>query len=708
MSLSSDVIISGTSYAQYLVGLERECHLEKPGDIVTLNFNSAFPWSGISPWDTLAVYEQGTLTLTGYVESISPRRPPEGVQIKGRDKYKRALDWFVDGEVDGDGVQTCTGWVAYFCGLCGLSYSITGGNGSRIIPDGIPLGLQSVDDALVFLSNVAGWHIRVDAAGLVNFFDVAAVTSHTLDPKNWEYEKDDQDVRNTIKVWGYTPTGESLLSQGSRAVTGIPGQRIGVVASPGIDTQAKADEVIDALLDQLAVLREVGYIEQVGAPSVRTGNIGQVTLGAKAFDNTITDLGSRLDKIGYSQRVTVNRPSLRFTYFPLTPPPPEPPPAESYGVAHDTRVLGAYLYTCGTSGSTTTAAGTGWWRVERRLLSDLSLDWEYMQGSTDVPYGLYIDSGSALYVIGTSGSSIRLSRYGTTGIPAWTVTHTYSFAQDSPYRLVVIGSVIYTLAGFSATSTPRGIHKYSTTDGSFLGTIALTSIPGPTCPPLADPGWLADPILILNDLDTDGASLYVCGEALGHRSATANDYYLAYTAKIETDGTRTWEDLHPVPYGSEFDPGTGGGGIRNEVLKVSGSHVYVSGRATLGGLVLVSKFATDGTPVFNKSHIFVETRWRRDLAVGSANYYVLFLNATYDQNEIKVYKTDCSDTWIYDTYTTYCYRPTDVIAQYTPPQYSPSGINMWAVEYANPNIYICGERVSGSDHFWYVGSDTAP
>ena len=270
MSLSSDVIISGTSYAQYLVGLERECHLEKPGDIVTLNFNSAFPWSGISPWDTLAVYEQGTLTLTGYVESISPRRPPEGVQIKGRDKYKRALDWFVDGEVDGDGVQTCTGWVAYFCGLCGLSYSITGGNGSRIIPDGIPLGLQSVDDALVFLSNVAGWHIRVDAAGLVNFFDVAAVTSHTLDPKNWEYEKDDQDVRNTIKVWGYTPTGESLLSQGSRAVTGIPGQRIGVVASPGIDTQAKADEVIDALLDQLAVLREVGYVEQVGAPSVRT------------------------------------------------------------------------------------------------------------------------------------------------------------------------------------------------------------------------------------------------------------------------------------------------------------------------------------------------------------------------------------------------------------------------------------------------------
>jgi len=403
--LSAQITIASTDYSAHLTSLVREASLEKAGATVTMTMKSSFPFASINPWDNLVVYENGVKTLTGYVTHIIPRRAPAEVEVQGMDTFKRCQDWFIsdnlytggpDAQLTTDKTTHNVGYyVGYLCNLCGISYSISDTSGSLIkLAADIPLGLRSVSDALVTLSAVGQWNIRVDPNGVLRFDHIngPTVADYTLSSvTHFEEEYNDTDTRNQVKIWGlqdFSPLtsgsafsgGGQILWSESRAVTGVSHTRTMVVAEPHIDTLLKAQQLAKAVLDQWARLEHLLSTESVGNPNIRVGQSAQLfhrSLTSGSYFDVVTDLRTTINAGGYKQDITEGRRAYRYPYWPMpTTPPEEWGNGTLLGAAYDCAVYGDSIYSAGLVFLNNDIYRRQCWHIERRLLTDGTLVWQ--------------------------------------------------------------------------------------------------------------------------------------------------------------------------------------------------------------------------------------------------------------------------------------------------------------------------------------------
>ncbi len=333
--LDCEVLIGGVDYAAYVLSLERVETFNQPGATISLVMSAAFPFTSIDPWDTLVVSEQGTLTLTGFVEHITASRSPAQVIIKGRDTYKRALDWTAGENVTTPATVTTLGyWVGYFCGLCGLGYAIDTVLGSAIpFNSGVPFGITSVAEILTTLASLAEWQMTVTADGVLHFAAHARPTTADWDASatdlSFEHDRNDTDTRNRVLVWGLNDPGTngSVTYSASRTVVGVAGTRNMVYASPHIVTLAQAASLGEAALDQFASLENVLATDAIGDPGRRVSDSLGLThtfLPDGVYLDTLTDIKSVLSGVGYNQTLTAGRRAFRYPSFPVGTVPPGP------------------------------------------------------------------------------------------------------------------------------------------------------------------------------------------------------------------------------------------------------------------------------------------------------------------------------------------------------------------------------------------------
>lgn len=328
-SLDAQVIINGVDRTAYLTSIKRDSRLAEVGQVVALEFSHALPQTTINPWHTLVIYEQGVKTLTGYVENIEPRRPENVVEIRGKDTYKRATDFFVADQILSN-AESIDYWANYYCNLCGLSHGAIPSSGSFPVEVEIPMGLRTVDDGLKALCRFAGWYMRVDTNGVLEFIDALSLDS--LPPIFFDLDTrmaghlaiSDKDTRNVVKVWGYdVALAEPLNVVQRREIAGLTPDRVMAVGSPNISTVLDAEVMANRLLDFFANIGAVPTINIIGKAAIQVGNAGSTDLffplGYNFIADTITDLHAEMNERGYEQEITLARRSQHLPTYPVKP-----------------------------------------------------------------------------------------------------------------------------------------------------------------------------------------------------------------------------------------------------------------------------------------------------------------------------------------------------------------------------------------------------
>lgn len=330
--LDATVTIDGNSMAGKIVSIARAVELCRPGQTADLTLAPGTDHASMLPWQPVVITEQGVLVLTGYVEEVIVDRAPPKVVVKVRDKYKRALDYFLDQDyvdpVDGTIVpsgQTIGWWIDTLCTLVGLSYSLPADSANNLIVvgDELPMSMMLVADAFLSLAAYAQWQIRVSPAGVVEFLNLIVPTNIDYDftstMMSGHHEKTDEETRTVAKIWGWNEELGSTLSYVQRLpVAGsLPTDRIMVFASPAIDTIAKAQTLANAALSQFASLEELPTIEVIGNANVQVGQGGFADLGAPGSKRVqyITNLGTTFDDKGYAMDVAMGRRCPRLPGF---------------------------------------------------------------------------------------------------------------------------------------------------------------------------------------------------------------------------------------------------------------------------------------------------------------------------------------------------------------------------------------------------------
>jgi len=523
--LAAVVSVGGFDNSSRVLRIERESQLAVPGQKASVLFREDFGWEAIAPWDSLEIYEQGTLVFTGFVENIIVRRPPKEIEVKGRDTFKLAQDWFIGEQLEtGENNETVGYWVGYLCGLCGLSYAFTSGsaNEALILDEGIDLGLRSVAEALQQICSIAQFDMRVNPSGVLEIFHLDPAVfpaDHTLDEiLELEDSRNDYDTRNRVVVWGTdAATGEPLLYQESRVVDDVPDTRTMVFASPVLNTTERAQALADVALDRWATIERVIEAVVIGDPGIQIADkllINHSVLTSGSALDYLTDMRSVMSEQGYEQNLTLGRRSVHYPHFPITPT-PEPPitwPTSGFlGRAYDIMVVGSFIYAAGYGFYQNTFGTRRVWRVERRSTVDGALDWGIeidvtpAAPSTETQTSvraLYVTE-DAIYLAGVHQETFfgaltwRVERRDLNGAFVWARSFTPGQATD----ITVVGSTVYCTGRSSDGITAAGLVLLGAADGAILAAVDLSAegevtADNGTVDPLASIDGLSDHIIL--------------------------------------------------------------------------------------------------------------------------------------------------------------------------------------------------------------------
>lgn len=319
-TLAATVTINGADVSSYVLSIKRDSRLCRTGQTCEIEMNANFPHGSYSPYNTLVITEQGTTVLTGYVSSIQPSRSPAKVLVTGKDSFKRCDDYFLPDQLLSNN-ETVSYWIDYLCTQAGVSYSIlpSATGGSTSVGKDMPFGYRTVGDALYELCKFIGWQIMVNPSGVLEFARLGGQITVDIgmeSAQGADINKTDADVRNVVKVFGFTPNGERLAVIKTRSVSGITNDRIGVWTDPNISTISFATDVANAGLDQYAAINKTGHIDTVGDATLRVGDVGYASLLGDSVKAYVTDISSVMDSTGYSMSVKLGRRCYPLPVFP--------------------------------------------------------------------------------------------------------------------------------------------------------------------------------------------------------------------------------------------------------------------------------------------------------------------------------------------------------------------------------------------------------
>jgi hypothetical protein len=425
MAIDAVLNVDGSPVAN-LVSVSRSGSLAEP----CFEFDAVVAGDPTGPFtigDTVTLTEQGTLVLTGILDEINDDLPGQLVNLRGRDNFARARDTYVE-EAFETANETVEYWAARMCAYAALPYAFQSGltSGSEIFSDKVPLGRKLVSEALTEICARAGWIMRMQASGTVEFLIITqpATPDYDLSRYSASVSQNDAATRNVVRIWGWSPTlNQRIIVSSSRVVAGLNIDRTAVVANPHISTEAQASALAEFGLDQWANYASVGSMEFDGNPAIRLGQSARVRAQTMEVTDSITDLSAESGPGGYNMTITVGRRSARFPRFPVPTSGSAPPSpiiwqaGDVPGEAYDSITVGLYTYIVGQR--INAPVSNNQWRVECRVAATgvlaYGVDWSPTGFTGSLQYAnRVVSDGTYLYIMGDTaglfGYSTRISK----------------------------------------------------------------------------------------------------------------------------------------------------------------------------------------------------------------------------------------------------------------------------------------------------------
>ena len=435
--LAATVTIAGQSYAGYIVSIQREAQIAKVSQTFTIECAMDLPFSP-TPFSEVVITEAGETVLTGYLDSIDRvRAPGKRITLLGRDKFKLAEDFYITDHTLVAKGETVGYWIATLCGYVGLSYLALSSGSSLTVGyaggDGLPLGMMTVAEALTTICAVPGWNMLMTPAGELELLEISSPTDpETISVSDGSYRLADEFTRNVAKVWGAIDDVGQLLYQQRIDIDLLTPDRIMLLSSQGVNTQALAQELAGRLLDHFGNLDEVSSFRAPAAASRRVGDgIQTEILAGTPHISILTDLTTKLSAEGYQQSMATGRKNFVMPWYPTVPVESGSPSlvweAESVlGEARNLWIFNGYVYVGGYTFHNQDNTTYREWRLEKRQLSDGTLIWaqtitDVTNGASTNPAtdwsirGVYADA-SGVFIVGSDGIG-----YGGTSRTRWRV-----------------------------------------------------------------------------------------------------------------------------------------------------------------------------------------------------------------------------------------------------------------------------------------------
>lgn len=320
-SLSATVTINSIDVSSHVMSIRRDAQLCRVGQTCTIEMRSSFPHASYNPYHPLTIAENGETVLTGYVEKLVVDRAPARVAVYGKDSWKLAEDYYLDGTILTHG-ETVAYWIDYLCDLTGITYSILPSGAayaSFSTGNDVPLGWQNVSESLVSLCAFSGLQMRVSKIGVLEFMRLSSALAPIVGMDralNASIEDSDKNTRNVAKVFGIANNGDPVRSVQARPLSILPNDRIVVWQDPHISTTAYAQTIGTAALDQYAHKTQLGRASIVGTPEAEVGEFAIITVNDSTLAGFITELSSSLDANGYTQDIQIGSPCASMPIFP--------------------------------------------------------------------------------------------------------------------------------------------------------------------------------------------------------------------------------------------------------------------------------------------------------------------------------------------------------------------------------------------------------
>ena len=323
----------GAKYRQVIAnvnGIEDILSLEVTGSSGVTRFNFVTPSSSFDINDEVVIvagFTDGSYTLMngGVVDTVTAERPPGLYRIEGRDKLKKALDYFIVAASldEADFFNPCPGVPGAYakvspttaidailaeCGLGGVTGSAPGWElGTE--EDGMPLQLVSAWDAIQQICSIGAWRVWCTASGTIMFGSVLTPVGGgiTLETGNegqilsCSYSRSDENLRNKIVVIG---VNGDYIGTASAVSPYVSGYKAAILSTDLLESDADCLASANANLTAFNRLTETTTVDSTGVGLELYNSVGVSEPFTGAPGGMITSITHTIDRDGYRVSLT--------------------------------------------------------------------------------------------------------------------------------------------------------------------------------------------------------------------------------------------------------------------------------------------------------------------------------------------------------------------------------------------------------------------
>ena len=326
-SLDAEVVIDSISLDGYVNAVNIRGTLCGPGATGEVRVAPTYP-NSIEAGQSVAVTLNGTLVLTGSVVQASQNRPEQDIVVGICDEYLRVSRYFNPDRLTTETITSCSSLIGQILSPTGISYSVTAPD--ALTPAGVQIGLRFAHEALFDVITYMSAYAYCDPDGTLKIQVLGQGDEHTVTEANnitdFIHKTSDETARTTIKVHGsggLGPTGQGrIFASAHRDVAGVFPDRIAVVGSELIETQAEAGRVAHYLLNELGSLDEVVTVTMNGTPTIKIGDFVRTIFWDYSGKDAVTSLEHNVDDVnGFTTKYTTGERCPRIAGFSRYAPP---------------------------------------------------------------------------------------------------------------------------------------------------------------------------------------------------------------------------------------------------------------------------------------------------------------------------------------------------------------------------------------------------
>lgn len=316
---------NGSNITSHVVKYDREHKICTGIGMLEVEIENTYSGT-FDPWDSIDIYENGSLSCRYFVSSVSENQPSSTFSVTAQDNSKRLSDYFITDSYLINYPSYTRYWIETFLHEVGISYTFTTDSHGSLLSNNTALGLMTAYEQIMSLLQMSGWYITFTGTGRATIgrldFDKARSGGSlgNRDIIEIKVDKNDRMYRNRVVVWG---NGDPSTSRWVFADVRKPTKwdydrrdlRTILISNSNIPTVADAFMLANQALTEFARLNTEKYLTVTGARGLRPGDV--VSLKTKVFTGKgmVTTFGTSMSRQGLVSNITMDERCPRLFGF---------------------------------------------------------------------------------------------------------------------------------------------------------------------------------------------------------------------------------------------------------------------------------------------------------------------------------------------------------------------------------------------------------